>query len=343
MAPIVSGRMDTNHRGQRKNGNANMLRDALRDALRSALEPAESLLLGLGKPVKFRPVFIVSPPRSGSTLLYLLLIQRFRFSYFSNFAMSCPASPGTLTVLGAPFGVCMGGTRMENNFGETRGWNGPNQGYRTWNRWLAAQADYIDPVDISETGCRRLRQTIGLIESAVNAPFINKWQKNATRIQAIHTVFPEAVFVHLRRDRLLTAQSILLARRKLKLSQSEWFSAKPRNYITDPSKSDLRQAAEQVALLELELEQDKALIGAERFFELNYEDLCKDLGATLTAFANWYGAVADTPLRERQKVVDRLNESNSIRISDQEVAEIISIFGELDGRFDQARADIACK
>ena len=315
-----------------------MLRDAMRDTLRSALEPAESLLLGLGKPVRSPPVFIVSLPRSGSTLLYLLLIQRFRFSYFSNFAMSCPASPGTLTVLGAPFGVCMGGIRMENNFGETRGWNGPNQGYRTWNRWLAAQSDYIDPVDIPVASCRRLRQTIGLIESAVNAPFINKWQKNATRIRALHAVFPEAVFIHLRRDRLLTAQSILLARRKLKLSQDQWFSAKPRHYSADPGKSDLRQAAEQVALLELELEQDKALIGAERFFELNYEHLCKDLGATLTAFANWYEVVAHRALRKRPEVVVQLNESNSIRISDQEVAEINGIFREVADQFGRARA-----
>src|SRR3546814_8829467 len=73
---------------------------------------------------------IVSPPRSGSTLLYLLAVQKYRLSYFSNFAMACPASPALLTLLGAPFGACAGGASLDNSFGETPGWNGPNQGYR---------------------------------------------------------------------------------------------------------------------------------------------------------------------------------------------------------------------
>ena len=39
------------------------------------------------------PFFIIGPPRSGTTLLYQLMVQAFRFSYFPNIANTfyqCP-------------------------------------------------------------------------------------------------------------------------------------------------------------------------------------------------------------------------------------------------------------
>src|SRR3546814_14568001 len=106
------------------------VRSALRDAVRAGLAPVERLALRLGDPLPYAPIFIVSPPRSGSTLLYLLAVQKYRLSYFSNFAMACPASPALLTLLGAPFGACAGGASLATSFGETPGWTGPTPGYR---------------------------------------------------------------------------------------------------------------------------------------------------------------------------------------------------------------------
>jgi hypothetical protein len=301
------------------------MRDFLRDTVRASLKPLEAAALHRGEPIPFPPIFIISLPRSGSTLLYLLAVRKYRLSYFSNFAMACPASPGILTALGAPFGACGGGSSLDNSFGETRGWNGPNQGYRTWNLWFPTDRDFIEPAAIPPQHRRKLRQTVGLVEKAARAPFINKWQRNATRVQALHAVFPEAVFLHLRRDSLLTAQSVLLARRQLLSSSDSWFSAKPRNYLHDPRKSQLQLAAEQVALLERDLEEDKDALGRERFFELDYEALCRAPDDALDGFARWYAHRTSKGLKERGKLELRLRESNTIRISQTEAAEIGNI------------------
>ena len=305
------------------------MRDFLRDAVRASLKPLEAALLHRGEPFPFSPIFIISLPRSGSTLLYLLAVRKFRLSYFSNFTMACPASPGILTAIGAPFGACAGGSSLDNSFGETRGWNGPNQGYRTWNLWFPTDRDFIAPAAIPPEHRRKLRQTIGLMEKAVRGPFINKWQRNATRVQALHAVFPEAVFLHLRRDSLLTAQSILLARRRLLASPDAWFSAMPRNYLHDPHKSQLQLAAEQVALLERDLEEDKDVIGREKFFELDYEVLCRNPDEALDRFAQWYDRRTARPLKKRGKLDLQLRESNTIRISQAEAAQIETILSAL--------------
>lgn len=289
------------------------------------LAPVERLALRLGEPLPYAPIFIVSPPRSGSTLLYLLAIRRYRLTYFSNFAMACPASPALLTLLGSPFGVFAGGACLDNSFGETQGWNGPNQGYRAWNRWFRTDCDFVPPGELGQSVRDELRRTIGLLEKAGRAPFINKWQRNATRMQALHEVLPEAVFLHLRRNGLLTTQSVLLARQKLLSDSDDWFSAKPRYYEPQRGKSHLQLAAEQVALLERDLEEDKATIGRERFFELSYEALCRDADGALEAFGAWYAERTGTRLRERGNLNLRLEESQEIRIKPGEVAQIEAI------------------
>lgn len=305
------------------------MRTLLRDTVRKSLRPLETLVLPGHAEIPFPPIFIVSPPRSGSTLLYLLAAQKFHLSYFSNLSMTCPESPALLTLLGVRFGVCDGGSNLENRFGETIGWNAPSQGYRAWNRWFPADRDYIDPGAVTPEGRRNLRRTIGAIERATASPFINKWQKNTTRAQALHAILPEAVFLHLRRDPILTVQSILAARREVLTDDHEWFSAMPRSYDRSVGKTVLQKAAEQVALLEMDLEADKKLIGMERFFELGFRDLCGDANAALDGFSAWYAARTGIRLRHRHDVKAGLKENTAITIGTEDVAEVQRIFDRL--------------
>src|SRR3546814_14057903 len=121
------------------------VRSALRDAVRAGLAPVERLALRLGDPLPYAPIFIVSPPRSGSTLLYLLAVQKYRLSYFSNFAMACPASPALLTLLGPPLDACAGGAPLATSFGQTTGWKGPKQCNRAWHRWFPTALAFVPP------------------------------------------------------------------------------------------------------------------------------------------------------------------------------------------------------
>lgn len=311
------------------------MRRFVRDLVRTSLRPLERLALKGSEELPFAPIFIVSAPRSGSTLLYLLAVQKFHLSYFSNFSMMCPESPAVLTLLSAPFGGCTGGTTLQNRFGETSGWNGPNQGYRAWNRWFPTDRDYVDPTEMSPHARRQVRGTVRIIEKATRSPFINKWQRNATRVQALAATFPEAVFLHLWRDPLLAAQSILMARRELLTADTEWFSAMPRSYVRDVRKNQLQQAAEQVALIEMDLDEDKRALGKDRFFQLRYEDLCRNADAALDGFSEWYASRTGTHLRNRRRLNLDLTENKSIRIAQNEIEQIRDIFEGL--KYDRAR------
>ena len=69
---------------------------AARRALSRRLAGHERRRLQPPERLTHAPMFVISLPRSGSTLLYQLLLQRFRLAYFSNLMAAFPDSPVTV-------------------------------------------------------------------------------------------------------------------------------------------------------------------------------------------------------------------------------------------------------
>src|SRR5690606_22671196 len=103
------------------------------DALvQTLLTPIESLLLNsisLPEEISTRPVFVIGPPRSGTTLLYQLLVNRFDFIYLDNLSSKFYSAPTvgmwlSKTVAGlAP----RTSTGYESAYGKTESIFGPNE------------------------------------------------------------------------------------------------------------------------------------------------------------------------------------------------------------------------
>ena len=72
---------------------------AARRALSRRLAGRERRRLQPPERLTHAPMFVISLPRSGSTLLYQLLLQRFRLAYFSNLMAAFPDSPVTVAVI----------------------------------------------------------------------------------------------------------------------------------------------------------------------------------------------------------------------------------------------------
>ena len=66
---------------------------------------------------------------------------------------------------------------LASTFGATRGWRGPNQGWRLWNRWLPESLDYIDPDRLDPTAVGEMRATVDQLQRQRRAPFVSKWQR----------------------------------------------------------------------------------------------------------------------------------------------------------------------
>ena len=75
---------------------------AVRAAIARRLAAYERRGLSPPERLEYRPLFVISLPRSGSTLFYQLLLQRFRLAYFSNLMAAFPESPVTVARISQP-------------------------------------------------------------------------------------------------------------------------------------------------------------------------------------------------------------------------------------------------
>src|SRR5680860_340245 len=104
---------------------------------------------------EFPILLILGASRSGTTLLYQVLTRYLQVSYFSNLSASFPLSPITATKTFAHLFKKPSG-EFKNYFGSVSGFNGPNDGFPIWNRWLGTDRNDI-PSQLSSKKQKSMR------------------------------------------------------------------------------------------------------------------------------------------------------------------------------------------
>jgi hypothetical protein len=151
----------------------------------AAPSPAPAVVSGQSRDPQFdRPVFIVSSPRSGSTLL---------FETLSN-------APGLATIGGESHGLIESIPQINP---AARGWES--------NRLTAADAEPSTVALLRERFRAAMRYRDGAPAAAGPVRMLEKTPKNALRVPFLAAAFPEARFVYLYRDPRPTLASMIEA------------------------------------------------------------------------------------------------------------------------------------
>lgn len=227
------------------------------------------------------PFFIIGPPRSGTTLLYQLMVQAFRFSYFPNIANTfyqCPIFAAKL----AKKSSRDYSSQFESGYGYEKGMMSPSEAGNIWNRWFPHESQEgfnYTPAGYLAAGTRNeIRQTVAQFTKLFDAPFITKNVKMSVRLPAIQEVFPNANLIQIKRDPLESALSLLKIRRR---RGGGWWSAMPKEIEAIKPLSEWEQAACQVYFLEKNIADDIQLFPPDQHHIVHYSDVCKDAHKTL--------------------------------------------------------------
>ena len=103
-------------------------------------------------------LFVMGPPRSGTTLVTLSLNRCLPVTYLNNLTALFPRAPITANLLfGRP--IRHEGVTLANYYGRTRGVSGPNDCLHLWDRWLGQDRTQI-PEQI-EAEVIRLMEEVG--------------------------------------------------------------------------------------------------------------------------------------------------------------------------------------
>jgi len=289
----------------------------------------------------FPPLFVIGLPRVGSTLVYHALARRYRMAYICNAAAAFPSCPALVTSMLCRVARVSPGSVFVNRYGVTPGWSGPSQAGRVWARWFPRDQRYVDPESVDDEAISAMRGSIARIESAFDAPFVNKAQGHALRIEALSKVFPNALFVRIGRERLEVAESILRGRRECFGTDHHWFSAKPHDFKLIASLDPMGQIAAQIRGIERDMDMAVDRVGSLRVVDVHYRQFCAAPHRTLEGIRDIYERATGRRLGIRDEVPQAfpLHQRERVTSAESRMLRAAVESAGLDPRHPSARAD----
>jgi hypothetical protein len=249
-------------------------------ALNSVLDRVE-IARADGTALLHPPIFIIGPPRSGSTLLYQLVVQRFDVGYLSNRHCRYYGAPSLVERRTRPRPP----GELSSRYGRTTGPDAPSECTEYWYRFFRRTPQYVPREEMPERQRRRFRASVRAFGAAADRPVVFKNLICALRLGPIADALPEAVFVRIRRDLLATATSLLAGRKDLYGDYGHWWSSEPPEIDRLRRLPPHEQVVEQVRSIDGLIDAALDDVGADRFNELTYETLCEDAPAALSRIA----------------------------------------------------------
>ena len=270
---------------------------------------------------RYSPIFIIAPARTGSTLIYQYLTYSLKLSYIPNISCKLPISPVIITKIFYFFNSKKLPNDFHSKYGKTKGFKGPNQGYKIWKRWFPKRKMETIDIVISEDQRREIIGIITSLEKIFKGPFINKWQGHGVNILKLNSLFPNALFIRVHRDHLQTAQSVLKGRREIFDDPYRSISRVPKSYRKYRDSDYIKQVCAYVLTVENKITEDSKTIGSDRFFDVKYEDFCKKPEEFLKNFISWYKKKTGYKIQFRNDDYPKeFNISKTKKVSSKELA-----------------------
>ncbi len=245
------------------------------------LEPRERARRAAAPPPSKPILLVCGPPRSGTTVLALALIQVLPVAYFTNLMALFPRSPLTARAwFGGRAGEAPPTTGLESYYGRTAGLSGVNDGLPFWDRWLGTDRTR-PPTTLLPDAASDLLGFFGGLEQLTGRPLVAKNNSLNAAAALVGAVLPTARFVCLTRDPVRLAYSLYRARLEIHGTSDRPYGIPPVADSADPLESVCLQVLTHRRAAEAQQER----LGPERFRFVAYEDFCRDPATTLGTLA----------------------------------------------------------
>ena len=226
------------------------------------------------------PILLIGAPRTGSTLFFQLLVRQFRVSYISNAMAAAPRFMVRLCRFAPRTCVGFNDCVRKSEFGFVPGLLAPNEAGQVMRDWFGA--------DASDESAAWVRATVAAITAQADAALFLKNQSNTIRLTKVQRIFPGARMLLLRRDLRWTAQSLLVARRRLHGDDRQWWSVQPPGWESVAEREPVYQVLWQAAKLE-QIALAACAAAPHRAAVVDYEELCARPAAVMTGIGERFG------------------------------------------------------
>lgn len=230
----------------------------------------------------FPPIFIIGPPRSGSTLLIQVLTDAFQLAYLTNQHARWFGAPALAERHLAPlrdkkpsdYKSHHGGTSLSYAPAECGAW---------WYRYFPRVYPFMQPDQPGPAKMEKFRRSLLWLDRAAQLPFIYKNLYAVHRLRAIQKHVPEALFVVISRNIYDNALSILKARHSANGNFEQWWSVPVSKNVKNSSAAV--QVVSQIESVHDIIERD--LNGSSKVFHIDYDEFCRSVPETLNNFSSF--------------------------------------------------------
>ncbi|CRI59808.1 sulfotransferase [Pseudomonas sp. CCOS 191] len=268
----------------------NVLLEQLLLEMNADLQPSEQTLMAMQAPscLPHPLILVMGPLRSGTTLFMQWLANTGTIAYPSNLLSRFYQAP----IIGAKIQLLLTDPRYDfrgelcefvqqaeyrSENGKTKGALAPNEFWYFWRRFLSASDQDIWTDEALRKGMNTqemLRELSGMM-AVFQKPFAAKGMLFNYNIPFLDSVLDKVLFVHIKRDEVANAASVLEARKRQLGDESKWYS------FDIPEKDELtqlepfEQALGQVRAINLAVESGLKHVAETRKMTVQYEDFCR--------------------------------------------------------------------
>jgi hypothetical protein len=260
----------------RRQNRRRLTRDLALYALNRALRPLERALLARHRDDSQPVAFIVGAPRSGTTLLYQLIARHLAVGYVSNGVSRYWMAPVFgLARFARRCAGCRSDIELRSEFGGTAGPCSPHEFGWFWQHWCGFFAtDDLDQAQLDGFPWEVLRDEIQSMAGYVGKPFVFKSLNYLVyNIDRFAREFPNARFIHIRREFPSVVRSVLECRVARYGTDRLWWTIRPRDIAAWRDRPPVEQVCHQIADIRRAIEASLASLPESRHLTLEYENL----------------------------------------------------------------------
>lgn len=244
------------------------------------------------KDIKYQPIFIIGAPRTGSTILYQALSNKYIFLYIDNLICNFYKNLFFGFWLSKKFFGVQPHNNFQSSFGRTRGLHSPSECGQFWYRWLPRDHHFIHQNEITSTMVESIYSELSSIINYHNKPLLINNNNAGMRIRLITKIFPRAKWIFCDRDPLYVSQSLLSARKSFFGNFDQWWSILPPNHEKIRKQDSQKQVVLQHYYINKQIIQDLMTFSEKDLWRsVRYEDFCRNPTQILSGISDFLGYV----------------------------------------------------
>jgi hypothetical protein len=293
---------------------------------------------------KYPLILIVGCARSGSTLMMQWLASTEQFAYPTNFLSRFYASPYVGAMIQQmlldsryqfkeEFSDVKNLARFKSDLGKTSGLFAPNEFYYFWRRFFKyGDIQYLEENETRQVDANGFFSELASMESILEKPLAMKGLLIGWNIPFFYSLFSNVLFVHVKRDPIYNAQSLLEAREKFSGDKNQWYSFKPVEYPMLKDLAPHQQVAGQVFFTNRAVQQGLSQIEKTNGLSISYEEFCtfpEKIYQVLRERLHLFGY----DLAPQYTGPKSFESANEARLSESQLSLISKAYEEFQGEF----------